>query len=644
MILQKMKNIEIIPRPDVEETIRSLGAGLRWQPGGVEVDVMGGDPEDVIAGCEWVAEAGGARCELSVTNPGAVDVPISAIRLKFCIFSETAFEKIYVQSWAMNGETRLVKAEAGTGSSGVMGWCNQRGNRAVVGGFLDHSAANMRVETARISEDHCQVTGTISREGKSLAPGEILVVSPFWLRAGAGLSALLGQYAGEVMAAMGGREKKPAESGWCSWYHFYGKETFEGVVSCVEELADSPLAASLRTIQIDDGWNRGLADNPPDAWGDWDAHCEKFPSGMAVAARRIHEMGYRAGLWLAPLAVARKSLFFVEHPDWLVQRLDPETGELTPAPTADNPDIFSLDCTHPQALAWLGETFRRVFFEWGFDYVKIDFLHFGAQEGIRHDASATSIESYRRGLLAINRAAGNGKFILGCGAPLLASVGLVDGMRVGPDVGGRWAFDPGLPGWPAGNCSIRAAAIPSLWSQWMHGVWWQNDPDCLLVRAAPPRFEAAFLGRIEKELAVKNSIRLATPLGLTLEEAGLWVRMVWMTGGMSLLSEVWGELPGERQDMLVKCFSPHGRRVSLLDWFEIPDVSILTAGGSPFLAGVFNFGDTPCRLAVPAKTIGLSGCWTLRERWSGEILQGEGCPVVFPELPPHSGRIWESVV
>jgi alpha-galactosidase len=363
---------------------------------------------------------------------------------------------------------------------------------------------------------------------------------------------------------------------------------------------------------------------------------------MAEAARRIHEMGFRAGLWLAPLAVARESRLFREHADWLVRQRDPGTGETSPAPT-DNPDVFSLDCTHPQAIDWLRETFRRVFREWKFDYVKIDFLHYGAREGIRHDPSATSIEAYRRGLEAINREAGPGKFILGCGAPLLASVGLVDGMRVACDVGGRWLFDPGWPDWPVGNCSIRAAAIPSLWSQWMHGRWWQNDSDCLVVRDTSPAYERAFFERLEKETAIKNPGYITTAPGLTPEEAGLWTRLVWMTGGMAFLSEVWSELPSDRRDMLRKCFPAHGRKVSVLDWFGMPDAAVLVARGRPCLCGIFHFGETVLRAEIPAKKLGLSRSWTLRERLSGEEFHGKGSVVGFPETPPHSGRIWEKV-
>jgi len=628
-----------VPAP--EATLHCLEAGFQWRHESMETEVSGGVSADVLAGNEWSANAQGARCELSITNSGTAAVSISAIRLKFRLISEASLDKIFFQSWAMSGETGLREAGDQCRSSGVMGWSNTQGTAAAVAGFLDHSLANTQVEAARINEHTWQVTAIVLCEGKPLAPGDMLALPPFWLRTGAGLFALLEEYAEEVAAIMGTRKTKAPESGWCSWYHFYGKETFAEVISCAEELVRSPLAGSLRTIQIDDGWNRASADESPDAWGDWEAHPDKFPSGMADAARRIHELGFRAGLWLAPFAVSARSRLFVEHPEWLVQRWDSETAKLQPAPTADNPNVFQLDCTHPEALRWLKETFRRVFRDWDFDYIKIDFLQIGAREGIRHDPAATSIEAYRKGMQCITETAGDDKFILGCGAPLLASVGLVDGMRVGPDVGGRWAFDLGWPEWPVGNCSIRAAAIPSVWSQWMQGKWWQNDPDCLVLRATSGLLEQAFFKRVEKD--VQTSICLATPLGLASEEAGLWARLVWITGGMALLSEVWSELPGERQDMLVKCFEPHGSKASVLDWFEIPDAAALATCGTPGFVGVFNFGNRPCLPELSAKKLGLSERWTLRERWSGETLQGEGAVVVFPELPPHAGRVWESV-
>lgn len=618
------------------------GFGLEF----LEVEALDslGTVVPVALEADWTMNSHGVRGRFSVRNPDALARPLEEIRLKFLLKTSPTVDQIFVQSAAMTGSVGLRSADGELRSAGFMGWTDRGGTMAAVAGFLDHAdAATHLVVSSADNEGSWEFSAVVSRENLDLEPGGTLTLPPFAVMTGPKLSLLLREYAEEVRLAMGARTRKPAESGWCSWYHFYGKETFADVVSNAEELARLPWSESLRTIQIDDGWNREPAGNLPDAWGDWQPHAEKFPDGMAEAARRVHASGFRAGLWLAPFAVAKNSRFFREHPGWLVQQRDPHSEQLVPAPSEDNPEIFSLDCTHPGALAWLRSTFRRVFAEWGFDYVKIDFLHHGARQGVlRHDATATSVEAYRRGLQAINDEAGEEKFILACGSPLLPSVGLVDGMRVGPDVAGRWLFDPGWPDWPMGNCCIRAAGLTSLWSQWMHGRLWQNDPDCLLARKDTTKQERDAMERLEAQTALTNPGFVATPLGLTAEEAGLWTRLVWMGGGMALLSEVWGALPADRQALLARCFPGHGRPTRLLDWYASDEVFALLAEDRPLLLGLFNFGDGPVRPVIPARDLHLPNDWKLTEKWTGEVFAGRGDDVIFPEIPPHGGRIWEA--
>ena len=618
------------------------GFGLEFLE--VETVDLAGTAAPLATDVEWVAVASGVRGQFSVSNLGTSAIPLREIRLKFLLKTSPAVDRIFVQSKAMTGDVGLRDPGGERRSAGLIGWTDRRGTAAALAGFLDHADAATHLVVSPAGDGGTwEFSAVVSRENLDLEPGSTLMLPPLAVMTGHKLSLLLQDYAEEVRVAMGARTPKPAESGWCSWYHFYGKETFADVVSSAEELARLPLAGSFRTIQIDDGWNREPAGNLPDAWGDWQPHAEKFPEGMAEAVRRVHALGFRAGLWLAPFAVAKNSRFFREHPEWLVQQRDLQSGESSPAPSEDNPEIFSLDCTHPGALAWLRSTFRRVFSEWGFDYVKIDFLHHGARQGVlRHDAAVTSVEAYRRGLQAINDEAGEGKFILACGALLLPSVGLVDGMRVGPDVAGRWLFDPGWPDWPMGNCCVRAAGLTSLWSHWMHGRLWQNDPDCLLARSETTDYERDAMERLEAQTVLTNPGFVATPLGLSAEEAGLWTRLVWMSGGMALLSEVWGKLPAERQAMLARCFPGHGRKTRLLDWYEWPDVLVLVAEEQPFSIGLFNFGDTPVSPALAARGLNLPGRWKLKERWNGEVFAGGGEKIVFPEIPPHAGRVWES--
>jgi len=90
-------------------------------------------------------------------------------------------------------------------------------------------------------------------------------------------------------------------------------------------------------------------------------------------------------------------------------------------------------------------------------------------------------QAFREALRTV-RSVAKDRFVLACGSPMGPAVGLCDGMRIGYDVSSRWWVPMNLGAWPSGNCNIRAAAIHTFWRQWMHQVWWQNDPDCLVVR------------------------------------------------------------------------------------------------------------------------------------------------------------------
>ena len=72
--------------------------------------------------------------------------------------------------------------------------------------------------------------------------------------------------------------------------------------------------------------------------------------------------------------------------------------------------------------------------EWGFSYLKLDFLHTAAMPGgVRHDPSISRGEALHRMMAAVRAAVGDDIFILGCGAPLGPCIGHVDGMRVSAD-------------------------------------------------------------------------------------------------------------------------------------------------------------------------------------------------------------------
>ena len=67
----------------------------------------------------------------------------------------------------------------------------------------------------------------------------------------------------------------------------------------------------------------------------------------------------------------------------------------------------------------------------------------------------------------------------------MASVGLVDAMRVGPDIAASYEPATGSLAEP----SQRNAARNVLARAWQHGRLWINDPDCLMLRPEVERRE-----------------------------------------------------------------------------------------------------------------------------------------------------------
>jgi alpha-galactosidase len=258
---------------------------------------------------------------------------------------------------------------------------------------------------------------------------------------------------------------RPAPTVWCSWYHYFGDVTSADVTENLTAIEERGLPVEV--VQIDDGWQAGI--------GDWLSFSERF-ADLPALVRSIRAAGRRAGVWVAPFLVGEHSAIARAHPDWLVAGAD--------AGTNWGQRLSALDVTAPGARAYLRAVFTRLR-DLGFDYFKIDFLYAGALDGRRHE-DVPGTTAYRAGVALIRDAVGPDAYLLGCGAPILPSVGLVDAMRVGPDIG--LTVEP--PGGDLSRPSQRSATVTTLGRTWQHGRFWVNDPDCLVARPAMEAREA----------------------------------------------------------------------------------------------------------------------------------------------------------
>jgi len=257
---------------------------------------------------------------------------------------------------------------------------------------------------------------------------------------------------GDHLSQTMGVSLRDAPSVWCSWYQYFLDVSQEDIAENLKAIVDHDLPVDV--VQLDDGWEAGV--------GDWLELSERF-SSIDRLAWQIRDSGRRAGIWLAPFIAGAHSTVAQQHPDWLV-------GD---AGWNWDQRLFGLDLTHPGLRDYLREVFDRLHRR-GYDYFKLDFLYGGALPGQRHE-DCTSVEAYRAGLELIRDTVGTDSYLLGCGAPILPSVGLVDAMRISPDTYNPTDPDDGrnvLRGQPC----IQARA-------WQQGRLWVNDADCLVARS-----------------------------------------------------------------------------------------------------------------------------------------------------------------
>ncbi|AIJ18184.1 MULTISPECIES: glycoside hydrolase family 36 protein [Streptomyces] len=305
------------------------------------------------------------------------------------------------------------------------------------------------LDVPRLTADRDTLTGWCERDG-----------APWFLALGSEeeVFAAYARHLGDRL----GRSDKRAGNVWCSWYAYYESITEEQLTKDVTALRGLP----FDVVQVDDGWERAV--------GDWEAN-DKFPSGMRALADRITDAGLRPGLWIAPFIVLPGSRTARQRPELLLR-----DGRGEPVVAGHNWGVgyWTLDLTLPAAQEHLRETIRRVVREWGFTYLKLDFVGAGAVPGVRF-ADVGREEAYRTGLSIVREAAGPDAYLLGSGAPLLPSLGLVDAIRSGPDVAPMWEHyatqDPS-------DALARNAVVNTVHRLWQSPLL-EVDPDVVYFRS-----------------------------------------------------------------------------------------------------------------------------------------------------------------
>lgn len=263
------------------------------------------------------------------------------------------------------------------------------------------------------------------------------------------------------------RGAKPL-AGYSSWYNRYDKITDETITEDLEGCAKVLKPGDL--FQIDDGWQIAV--------GDWEANPARFPRGMKASVEDIHAKGFLAGLWLAPYSAQRSSSIMKEHPDWLLTR------DGSPWYAGCNwGGFFSLDIDNPAVQDHLKGVFDKIFNEWGFDLVKLDFLYSAAPWETTRGRFLGESRGGRmcRAMRYLREWCGDG-LILGCGVPLGPAFGQVDYCRIGCDASLDWENTRLMRQVNREIVSTRNAIGDIYYRRQLDHRAFLNDPDVFFLR------------------------------------------------------------------------------------------------------------------------------------------------------------------
>jgi len=316
--------------------------------------------------------------------------------------------------------------------------------------------------------------------------GKSELSDPHWVAIEGSIQDVFKVYASELVHHLGSRPRRHQRV-WCSWYSYHENVTAAAIEAEIDAAGD----LGFDVIQIDDGWQSGI--------GDW-VPTGDFAGRMPELAERIVGSGRRAGLWLAPFIARSDSVLAKTRPELLLRGDD---GNPVTAGINWGGPCFALDTTSSDTHEYVASVIAQVR-QWGFDYLKLDFLYAAAFPG-RHAHPMTREAAYRNGLSIVREAAGDACYLLACGAPIIASVGIVDGVRIGPDVAEFW-HDPRLTALADFSArGARNAIATSSQRLWLRDVL-DSDPDVIYIDESEHRLDPS---------TVEALVALAQITGLT---------------------------------------------------------------------------------------------------------------------------------
>lgn len=366
--------------------------------------------------------------------------------------------------------------------------------------------------------------------------------------------------------------KGPRPFGWNSWGKLQTKITYDKAIEVSDFIRDNISGRGFHdadgnvVIDLDAFWDFGFK---PHQHRQFVEHC--------------HANGQKAGIYYCPFTDwgGNPEAVLGEMPEYKMKdlyiRVNGEPVKFDGAP--------ALDPTHPGTKARIKKQLEQ-FIDWGYEYVKIDFMAHGAYEGDTHfDPSVTTgTQAFNQGMAFIDSINDNRMWINLSIAPLFPA-NYAHSRRISCDA---WA---GVK-----DSEYVLNALTYGW--WLDHIYHNNDADHVV-------YEGATDG--ENRMRITSSaITGVYFLGDDMSEGGLEStkeRIVRNTGNREI------------NDMARRCksFRPveHAVGTAAADMFTNEDDDYI-------YVAIFNFSDNPVEKTLPLRRLGLSEAsdYSATELWS----------------------------
>lgn len=391
---------------------------------------------------------------------------------------------------------------------------------------------------------------------------------------------------------------------YCTWYYYANTITHDDVMINLHMM--SKLKIPVEVFQIDDGWSERR--------GVWEPN-HKFAFGMKYIAEKIRSYGYIPGIWTCPFITEVQSGIRRTRPEWILKKRNGDYVLFY----LNGQNYFVLDVTHPEVLEYIENLYRKLTFEWGYRYHKLDFTRAVAldPDAVFYDNSKNRAQAYRTGLETVRKGAGDNAYILVCGGLYGPSAGIADAQRTGSDIKSAWTIIKNGKEVKFAPFTIKQNVL----RYWMNDLW-HNDPDALTIRKRNRPFRG-----IELSLGFLND-----------EEAKVVAINQYLGGGLICFTENIDEISKERLGLLRHIIPSIGKAAVPRDMItgeryqSIFDVEVEPENGLPgkwHTVSIINWSDSPQTRSVK-----------LNENLTGKYVEKNELYIISEFF---SGKIWNNV-